>query len=73
MQEYVCGFMFSPDKKQVALIRKTKPEWQKDLLNGIGGKIESGESPHEAMVREFYEESGNTYVWRKLESYSTPM
>ncbi|GAF85272.1 unnamed protein product, partial [marine sediment metagenome] len=32
--------------------------WQAGLLNGIGGKIEEGESPHSAMVREFEEEAG---------------
>jgi 8-oxo-dGTP diphosphatase len=56
MHNYVAGFLF--DNGQVALIQKNKPEWQKYKLNGIGGKIELGETPHEAMVREFYEETG---------------
>ena len=55
---YVAGFCFSECGKRVALIRKLKPEWQRGLLNGIGGKVEPGESPHEAMVREFEEETG---------------
>lgn len=55
---YVLGFMFSHDKQRVALIKKEKPEWQRGKLNGIGGKIEEGESPVEAMVREFREEGG---------------
>ncbi len=50
--------MFSHDFREVALIRKTKPEWQAGLLNGIGGKIEPGEGPLVAMVREFREETG---------------
>lgn len=59
MQSYVLGFLFSPDKKHVALIRKNKPDWQKGKLNGIGGKIEpSDASPLVAMVREFEEETG---------------
>ena len=55
-QRMVCGFAFSGS--QVLLIWKQKPEWQKGCLNGIGGKIEEGESAAEAMVREFEEETG---------------
>lgn len=58
MKKYVLGLMFSADRTFVALIRKKKPEWQKDKLNGIGGKIEDGELAHHAMPREFYEETG---------------
>lgn len=50
--------MFSENKQCVALIEKLKPEWQKGLRNGIGGKIEIGETPYEAMRREFREETG---------------
>lgn len=50
--------MFDPRFHRVALIRKAKPEWQKGKLNGIGGKIEEGEGPFAAMVREFREETG---------------
>ncbi len=50
--------MLSPDYKQVALITKNSPSWQANKLNGIGGKIESGETPSEAMAREFEEETG---------------
>jgi 8-oxo-dGTP diphosphatase len=56
--DYVAGFCFSECGKQVALIRKLNPEWQRGLLNGIGGKVEPGESPHAAMRREFEEETG---------------
>lgn len=54
--EYCLGFLFT--NSHVALIRKSKPAWQAGLLNGVGGKIEDGERPHEAMVREFQEETG---------------
>jgi 8-oxo-dGTP diphosphatase len=63
MMHYVCGFVFDP-LAQVYLIRKLKPDWQKGLLNGIGGKIETadegGEYPASvtAMSREFEEEAG---------------
>lgn len=68
-QKYVLGFMFSKDYKQVALIEKNKPEWQSGLLNGIGGKVENGESSIGAMVREFEEEAFLKTVendWRKF-------
>jgi 8-oxo-dGTP diphosphatase len=55
---YVVGLAFSPDFKRVALIRKTRPEWQRGRLNGIGGKVERDETPVAAMRREFREEAG---------------
>ena len=54
----VLGFLFSEKETRVALIQKQKPEWQKGYLNGIGGKVEQGESPYYAMGREFCEETG---------------
>lgn len=56
--KYVVGFLFSSDLDRVVLIRKSKPTWQKGRLNGVGGKIEEGESANDAMSREFYEETG---------------
>lgn len=56
--QYVVGFLFSPDRKHLALIEKQKPEWQKGLFNGIGGKREGEETFPEAMHREFLEETG---------------
>ena len=41
MREYVCGFLFSPDRKKVLLIRKRRPAWQAGKLNGVGGKVDS--------------------------------
>lgn len=62
---YVAGFMFDAARENVALIEKQKPDWQKGKLNGIGGKIEEGESPVQAMVREFEEETGcRETLWR---------
>lgn len=56
--EYTVGFMLSPDRSRVALIRKSKPAWQAGKFNGIGGRIEPDEAPVAAMVREFREETG---------------
>jgi len=58
MKQYCLGFCFSFDDKEVALIRKAKPAWQKDKLNGVGGLVEEGETANAAMVREFREETG---------------
>lgn len=56
MQDYSVGFLHND--YDVALIRKDRPAWQAGFLNGIGGKIEPGESPHDAMIRECHEEAG---------------
>lgn len=56
-QEYVCGFAFDGTLTSVLLILKQKgPIGMAGMLNGIGGKIELGESPVGAMRREFLEE-----------------
>lgn len=58
MTQYVVGYMFDNRMQVVALIRKSRPAWQRDRLNGIGGHVEPGESFDEAMRREFREETG---------------
>ena len=72
MIRYVAGFLFSECRSRVLLIRKVKPEWQAGLLNAVGGKIEPGESPAEAMTREGEEETGLKLEWEptiKLSNY----
>lgn len=67
--KYVVGFLLHPDRKSVALIRKNKPKWQAGLLNGIGGKIEPGETALQAMEREFLEETSvKVNGWRRYAS-----
>jgi len=58
MQRYVLGFCFDIEFKQLVIIRKQRPEWQRGLINVPGGKIEPGESDAEAISREFKEETG---------------
>lgn len=69
---FTVGFVFSPDLETVMLIEKDtsdKPsqKWQDGLLNGVGGKIENGESAKECMIRECHEEFG-VYIenWYEL-------
>lgn len=57
-EHYVLGFYFSPHHSHVVLIQKLKPMWQRGKLNGVGGKLEDGESSATAMRREFKEEAG---------------
>lgn len=65
MKEYTVGFLFDEELQKVVLIRKTHPEWQKGLLNGVGGKVEEGETPLVAMHREWKEEVDiGSYVWK---------
>ena len=54
---YVVGLIFSEDWQTLLLIRKSRPWWQAQLLNGVGGKVEDAESPIMAMVRECQEET----------------
>jgi 8-oxo-dGTP diphosphatase len=58
MKRYTVGFIFNSDLSRVALETKTHPEWQKGKQNGVGGKIEEGETPLACMVREAHEEAG---------------
>lgn len=62
---YVVGFLFRDNGSEVALILKKRPARVAGLLNGIGGKIEPGEDPLAAMIREFPEEAGVAVTkWR---------
>ena len=74
MKRYVIGFAF--DKfGSCALIEKQRPDWQKGKWNGIGGKIKEGETLHEAMVREFLEETGmatTVDMWRLAGGMGSP-
>jgi len=60
IKEYVLGFLFNVARTRVVLIEKQKPEDQRGLLNGVGGKIEwkIDKFPSDAMTREFLEDTG---------------
>ena len=64
--KYALGFLFRniAGETEVALMRKTHPDWQSGKLNGIGGHVERDEEPVETMIREFKEETGaETHNW----------
>jgi 8-oxo-dGTP diphosphatase len=56
MQGYTLGFIFDTELKNVLLIRKERPDWQKGRRNGIGGHIEPNEQSKSCIVREVKEE-----------------
>jgi 8-oxo-dGTP pyrophosphatase MutT (NUDIX family) len=57
MKTYVLGFVFDRRYNNVLLVEKARPEWQAGKLNGLGGKVEVGELPAAAMIRELREET----------------
>ena len=69
--EYVVCVAFDGPQDFVALIRKSRPEWQAGRLNGPGGKVKAGETPQEAAAREFHEEVGPLIPPHKWRHYAT--
>ena len=57
MKTYTVGFVFDTTLEQVLLVHKQKPEFQAGFLNGMGGKIEDGETAVQCMTRECTEET----------------
>lgn len=68
MTHYVLGFAFNPAKTHfVGIDKRRGPVDVVDHINGVGGHVEWEESPIDAMVREFREETGVATVckdWR---------
>jgi 8-oxo-dGTP diphosphatase len=60
---FTMGIIFSSDLKIVYLLRKDHPIWQAGLLNGVGGKLEHGETLLSCMEREALEEAGYAGEW----------
>lgn len=58
MLEYVLALLFTPDAREVVLVRKTRPAWQAGRVNALGGKIHGGEGIFDAARREVREEAG---------------
>ena len=58
MQQYSLGVVFDGSLEHVLLMHKTRPASQAGKVNGLGGKVESGEDSRTCVVREIKEESG---------------
>ena len=57
MKRYTVGFLFNKTRTHVLLIHKTKPAWQVGKINGVGGKVEPGETSIQCIEREVKEET----------------
>ena len=67
MLVYVLALLFTPDRRQVALVRKTRPAWQAGRVNALGGKLHAGESSVDAARRETREEAGvDVAAWEEF-------
>lgn len=57
------------DNKEILLLKKNNPDWQKGLYNGIGGKVELNTTPLETIIKKCQEELGvNISNWIELDS-----
>ncbi len=65
MKKYVLLLLFTKDFKKVLLIKRNKKPFA-GLYNGVGGKIEDGETVIAATIRECKEETGITITNPKL-------
>lgn len=54
---YTLGFIRCKENNKVLLLNRNKAPWM-GMYNGIGGKLESGETPLESIIREGNEETG---------------
>ena len=52
----VVGFVFDERARNVLLVLKENPSWQRGIYNGTGGKCKEGEPFVDAIVREANEE-----------------
>lgn len=75
-QDYVLVYPYAFDADEhVLLVRKQSPDWQKGKLNLVGGKVEEGEDPKIAAIRECREETSislDEYSVEKLGTIQGP-
>lgn len=58
MKLYCLGFVFNGDQSEVVLLKKRSSDsFNPDCWNGVGGKVEAGETSLQAMCRETFEET----------------
>ena len=59
VKAYTVNFLFTPDGSHVLLQTKDRTDFA-GMLNGVGGKLEPGETDAECALREIREETGCT-------------
>lgn len=57
MYKYTIGFIYCVETNQILLLNRQKAPWM-GRWNGVGGKLDLNESPHDCIVRETLEETG---------------
>lgn len=57
-RRYVLALLFTPDRRQIVLLERTRPPWQAGRTNALGGKLLPGETPAAGARREVGEEAG---------------
>jgi len=58
--DVVAGIIYNEDRTEILLALRPSTKHQGDLWEFPGGKIETGESPQTALIRELKEEIGIT-------------
>jgi 8-oxo-dGTP diphosphatase len=72
-KQLVVGFLFSIDAKSLVVIHKNRPDYLAGKVIVPGGKVEPGETPKDAMTREFREETGvHINGWKEFAVLQTP-
>ncbi len=56
-KNYCVCILFNKDLTKTLLIQKAEGKWFAGMYNGLGGKLEEGETAKEACIREVWEES----------------
>jgi 8-oxo-dGTP pyrophosphatase MutT (NUDIX family) len=58
LQHYVLCLVYNPTTRLAVFVLKNRPAWQAGKINLPGGKVELGETPEQAVIREINEELG---------------
>lgn len=66
----LATLVYVKQQAKTLMLHKAKG-YQKGKWNGLGGKLEPGESPEECMRREVFEESGLTVKKAQLKGFLT--